>query len=112
MSHWNSAEEVRAVLKELTGEYRLMAELLYGSGLRLMECVRLRVKDVDFGYRQITVRDGKGFRERITLLPDRLIKPLRLQLQRAKELHNRISRRDAAAFTIARSVKSSSSRLA
>jgi len=82
-----SPEEVRAVLKELTGECRLMAELLYGSGLRLMECVRLRVKDVDFAYRQITVRDGKGFRERVTLLPDRLIKPLRLQLQRAKELH-------------------------
>jgi integron integrase len=79
--------EVRAVLNQLTGEHRLMAELLYGSGLRLMECVRLRVKDIDFGYKQITVRDGKGFRERITLLPDRLTKPLRLQLQRAEELH-------------------------
>jgi integrase len=53
-------EEVKRVLAHLNGEYRLMAELLYGSGLRLMECLRLRVKDVDFGYRQIVVRDGKG----------------------------------------------------
>jgi integrase len=53
-------EEVKSVLAHLKGDYRLMAELLYGSGLRLMECVRLRVKDVDFGYRQIVVRDGKG----------------------------------------------------
>ena len=50
--------EARAVLAHLKGEYRLMAELLYGSGLRLMECVRLRVKDIDFGYGHITVRDG------------------------------------------------------
>ena len=80
--------EVRAVLNRLTGDCRLMAELLYGSGLRLMECVRLRVKDVDFGYNQITVRDGKGFRDRITILPQRLRKPLRLHLARVKELHH------------------------
>lgn len=80
-------QEVRTVLNHLTGEPRLMAELLYGSGLRLMECARLRVKDVDFGYKQITVRDGKGFRERVTLLPDRLIKPLRIQLERSRQLH-------------------------
>src|SRR3954464_11466069 len=59
-----TSKEVRAVLNQLTGDYRLMAELLYGSGLRLMECLRLRVKDVDFAYKQITVRDGKGFRDR------------------------------------------------
>ena len=53
-------EEVRAVLKQMSGELRLMAELLYGSGLRLMECLRLRVKDVDFGYGQIMVRDAKA----------------------------------------------------
>ena len=52
-----------------------MAELLYGSGLRLMGCVRLRVKDIDFGYGQITVRDGKGLRDRITILPERLRRP-------------------------------------
>ena len=50
--------EARAVLAQLKGDYRLMAELLYGSGLRLMECLRLRVKDIDFGYNRITVRDG------------------------------------------------------
>ena len=60
--------EARAVLARLQGDYQLMAELLYGSGLRLIECVRLRVKDLDFGYRQIIVRDGKGLRQRVTLL--------------------------------------------
>jgi len=79
--------EARAVLAQLKGDYRLMAELLYGSGLRLMECVRLRVKDIDFGYNQITVRDGKGLRERVTLLPQRLRRPLQLHLERVKELH-------------------------
>jgi integron integrase len=79
--------EARAVLAQLKGDYRLMAELLYGSGLRLMECVRLRVKDIDFGYNQITVRDGKGLRERVTLLPQRLRHPLQLHLERVKELH-------------------------
>src|SRR6267154_1528702 len=65
-------EEARAVLARLKGDYRLMAHLLYGSGLRLLECLRLRVKDIDFGYRQITVRESKGLRERVTLLPERL----------------------------------------
>jgi integron integrase len=82
-----TCKEARAVLDELAGDYRLMAELLYGSGLRLMECVRLRVKDIDFGYNQMTVRDGKGLRERVTLLPQRLRRPLRLHLERVKELH-------------------------
>jgi integron integrase len=80
-------EEAAAVLAQLTGDYRLMAELLYGSGLRLMECVRLRVKDIDFGYNQIIVRDGKGFRDRVTLLPERLRQSLRAHLERVKELH-------------------------
>lgn len=79
--------EARAVLAHLKGDYRLMAHLLYGSGLRLLECLRLRVKDIDFGYRQITVREGKGMRERITILPDRLIRPLQTHLARVKELH-------------------------
>jgi integron integrase len=80
-------EEAGAVLDHLHGDYRLMAELLYGSGLRLMECLRLRVKDVDFGYGHITVRDGKGLRDRITLLPERLRRPLQLHLERVKEIH-------------------------
>ena len=79
--------EARAVLARLKGDYRLMAHLLYGSGLRLLECVRLRVKDIDFGYRQIAVREGKGMRERITLLPERLCRPLQAHLARVKELH-------------------------
>jgi integron integrase len=82
-------KEARAVLDQLVGEHRLMSELLYGSGLRLMECVRLQVKDIDFGYGHITVRDGKGLRERVTLLPERLRRPLQLHLERVKELHLR-----------------------
>lgn len=81
--------EARAVLAQVKGDYRLMVHLLYGSGLRLLECLRLRVKDIDFGYRQITVRESKGMRERITLLPDRLQRPLQSHLARVKELHRR-----------------------
>lgn len=79
--------EARAVLAQLKGDYRLMAHLLYGSGLRLLECLRLRVKDIDFGYRQITVRESKGLRERVTLLPERLCPPLQAHFARVKELH-------------------------
>lgn len=82
-------KETHAILDELTGEYRIMAELLYGSGLRLMECVRLRIKDIDFGYGHITVRDGKGMHERVTILPERVRWPLQLHLERVKELHRR-----------------------
>lgn len=79
--------EARGVLARLKSNYRLMAHLLYGSGLRLLECLRLRVKDIDFGYRQITVREGKGMRERVTILPERLCRPLQAHLARVKELH-------------------------
>ena len=82
-------EEARAILDHLHGEYQLMSELLYGSGLRLMECVRLRVKDIDFGYGHIIVRDGKGLRDRVTLLPERLRRPLQLHLERVREIHLR-----------------------
>jgi integron integrase len=78
--------EARAVLAQMKGDYRLMAELLYGSGLRL-ECLRLRVKDIDFGYNRITVRDGKGLRERVALLPQIARRSLRAHLDRVKELH-------------------------
>ena len=63
-------EEVAAVLAQLTGVHYLMASLLYGAGLRLMECLRLRVKDVDFALHQLTVREGKGAQDRVTMLPD------------------------------------------
>lgn len=80
-------EEVDRLLSALSGVHALMAGLLYGSGLRLMECVRLRVKDVDFAQNQIVVRDGKGNKDRITILPKRYHKPLRDQLIRVKKLY-------------------------
>jgi len=82
-----SRSEARSVITQLHGDYRLLAELLYGSGLRLMEALRLRVKDIDFAARHIIVRQSKGMRERITILPDRLREPLRHHLQRVRELH-------------------------
>ena len=74
-------------LPHLHGTPRLMAGLLYGSGLRLMECVRLRVKDIDFGYRQIMVRDAKGAKDRVTMLPRSTVEPLKRQLAMAKAMH-------------------------
>ena len=82
-----SPDEVRAVLSHLDGQYRLMAQLLYGSGLRLLECLRLRVKDVDLHYLHITLRDPKGGRERKTMLPVSLAEPLRQHLERVKRRH-------------------------
>jgi integrase len=82
-------EEVNRFLGALTGTYRLMAGLLYGSGLRLMECVRLRVKDVAFAHNQILVRDGKGRKDRVTMLPQRFQPALREQLARVKEQHEK-----------------------
>jgi integron integrase len=82
-----SKAEAQAVIGHLAGSYRLMANLLYGSGLRLMECLRLRVKDIDFGYGQIAVRDGKGGKDRVTMLPQSLHEPLQRHLQKVKMLH-------------------------
>jgi integron integrase len=79
--------EAKAVLGQLSGVEHLMASLLYGSGLRLMECVRLRIKDVDFSYRQITVREGKGDKDRRTVLASTLIEPLLRQVERVRLLH-------------------------
>src|SRR6266446_4109252 len=82
-----SRDEVHKVFANWHGAPRLMAGLLYGSGLRLMECVRLRVKDIDFAYAQITVRDAKGGKDRITMLPLNLAEPLRRHLLKAKAQH-------------------------
>ena len=79
--------EVQAVLLHLAREYLLMAQLLYGSGLRLMECVRLRVKDVDFARREITVREGKGMKDRVTMLPEPAREPLQAHLVGVKQQH-------------------------
>lgn len=80
-----SRAEVHAVLDCLSGANRLMAMLLYGSGLRLLECLRLRVKDLDFDTRQLVVREGKGAEDRITMLPERTIPLLRTHLDALKE---------------------------
>jgi integron integrase len=80
-------EEVQAVLAELEPPVQLMGLLMYGSGLRLMECARLRVKDVDFHRHQLVVRSGKGDRDRVTLLPAAAEAPLRIQLERAGAQH-------------------------
>jgi integron integrase len=79
--------EVRRLLEGLDGTQHLMAALLYGTGMRLMECVRLRVQDVDFEYHQLAVRDGKGQKDRVVPLPQRLEAPLRAHLDRVRELH-------------------------
>src|SRR5438128_170786 len=80
-------DEVHKIFAHLHGKDRLMAGLLYGSGLRLMECVRLRVKDVDLGYLRITVRDGKGGKDRVTMLPVNLAKLVERHLQKMKAQH-------------------------
>jgi integron integrase len=82
-----SRTEVKRVFQHLHGTPKLMAGLLYGSGLRLMECVRLRVKDIDFELAQIMVRDAKGGKDRITILPINLAEPLRRHLVRIKAQH-------------------------
>ena len=82
-------DEVARLLAKMDGVARLVATLLYGSGLRLLEGLRLRVKDVDFGLNQILVRDGKGARDRVTMLPAAASESLRVQLDSARELHAR-----------------------
>jgi integron integrase len=82
-----SHSEATAVIEGLQGSYWLMAMLMYGCGLRVMECVRLRIKDVDFGMHQIIVRDGKGGKDRRTILPTRLVEPLHKQIVKVLHLH-------------------------
>ncbi len=83
-----SRAETQKILSELSGTHKLMAQILYGGGLRLMECVQLRVKDFDFEYRQIVVRDPKGGQDRFTILPESLIEPIKEHLARVKRLHD------------------------
>jgi integron integrase len=80
-------DEVREIFAVMSGTHLLMAKLLYGCGLRLMECVRLRVKDVDFAQAQILVRDGKGMKDRVTMLPKQLASPLQIHFKHVKLLH-------------------------
>jgi len=82
-------EEVKSVLTGLNAEKWLMASLMYGSGLRLMECLQLRIQDIDFSRNEILVRDGKGAKDRITMLPEPLKKTLADHLKRVKRIHNK-----------------------
>jgi len=84
-----SPDEVVRMLAHMREREALMASILYGAGLRLRECLSLRVKDVDFHYRQLTIRDAKGRKDRVTVLPDAVITPLRAQLERVRVIHAR-----------------------
>jgi len=81
-----SREEVRGILLHLDGVYALMAGLLYGTGMRLMECVRLRIKDLDLARKEIIVRQGKGGKDRVTMVPASLVPALERQVARAETL--------------------------
>lgn len=82
-----SRQEIMRIIAQMNGIHKLMAQILYGSGLRLMECIRLRVKDVDFEYKTLTVRDGKGEKDRVTPLPDSILPDLRRQIERVRLFH-------------------------
>ena len=83
-----SRTDVSLVLERMYGADRLMAGLLYGSGLRLLECCRLRVKDVNLSRRELTIREGKGRKDRVSMIPERLIAPLTAQLARVARVHS------------------------
>jgi integron integrase len=82
-------QEAMAVIGKMAGVPQLMTKILYGSGVRLMECLRLRVKDLDFGNHQIIVRDGKGEKDRVTILPESLIGELNAHLKIVREIHQK-----------------------
>ena len=84
-----TVSEVRTVLEQMNGSVGLVCSLLYGTGMRLIEGLRIRVKDVEFSRREILVRDGKGGKDRVTVLPENLILPLQQQISRARALHQR-----------------------
>lgn len=70
-----STDEVTRILNRMDGTHHLVVSMLYGTGMRILEALRLRVKDIDFGRKEILIRDGKGFKDRVTMLPISLIKP-------------------------------------
>jgi integron integrase len=95
-----AVDQVEVVLSELSGSVRLIASLLYGSGLRVTECCTLRVKDLDLGRGEILVRAGKGGRDRRTMLPAALVPPISAHLERVRALHDRDLRKGAGAVTL------------
>ncbi len=80
-------DEIQAILSRLTGTHWLVASLLYGTGMRIMECLRLRVQDIDFKRTEILIRNGKGFKDRVTMLPVSLVAALQAHLVKVRELH-------------------------
>jgi integron integrase len=80
-------QEVRTIIAQMDGTYRLIIQLLYGTGMRMSEALSLRTKDLDFSQQQIIVRNGKGMKDRVTMLPSTLIPDLESHLQKAKTLH-------------------------
>lgn len=80
-------DEATNIIRRLSGSYKLMAKVMYGSGLRTSECLSLRIKDIDFGMQQIIVREGKGMKDRSSILPDSLVSALKQQIERVKLLH-------------------------
>ncbi|MEW5843823.1 MAG: integron integrase [Bacteroidota bacterium] len=83
-----SRVEAAEIINQLNGTVKLVVSLLYGTGIRLNECLNIRTKDIDFGMNQIIVRDGKGEKDRITVLPQRLIQPLKDHIRKVKKLHD------------------------
>lgn len=90
--------EAKAIIAELDGATRLIVSLLYGCGMRLTEVLRLRVKDIDFEIRQITVRDGKGFKDRCTILPESMIEELKTHLKKVRFQHDEDLKEVSARF--------------
>ncbi|MCK4297230.1 MAG: integron integrase [Candidatus Marinimicrobia bacterium] len=84
-----SKNEMKQILDEMSGIYKVMATLLYGAGLRLTECLQLRVKDIDFDYQQITVRSGKGEKDRVTVLPESVTEPLKKHINKVIDIHDK-----------------------
>lgn len=82
-------EEAQKVINLMTGTNKLIAQILYGGGLRLMEALRLRTKDINFSNRQIIIRSGKGDKDRLTMLPEKIVEPLKTHLLRVKKIHHR-----------------------
>jgi integron integrase len=83
-----SVDEIRRLLEEMSGRSQLMASLMYGTGMRVMECTRLRVQDIDFDYQQITVREAKGNKQRVVPLPEKLMPLIRTHLAQVKAMHD------------------------
>ena len=84
-----SHQEATLVIQQMTPPYSIMTKLMYGSGLRISECLRLRIKDIDFGMQTLVIREGKGSKDRTTVLPESLVQPLQHQIEQTLTIHAR-----------------------